>query len=215
MFRNLIQKALLLFCLITVNKVVASQHLKSNTYNKNSIKVSYSISDTADFNGQKAILIKDTSSSIVTNSNLNACQKTMLNFHRHKHFVGAKESQLVQKLSDSTWLVYYYFDNPWPLKNSDCVFVMTCSKSKNSKALSFRIKAEPDGLPKSKISRTKLYSVEYLFERIPGNNIQLVVTAKSSPAVFIPKWLVKASFPQVPVKSVRKLVKAISEISNN
>jgi hypothetical protein len=130
---------------------------------------------------------------------------------KHKDFQDDKESRIVQTLSENEWIVYYYTEVPWPFSDSDCVAKMTFSEDTTEKTAMFTFAAAPDMFEKQKVKRMTYYDMTYAFKEVGSGNVEITVTAQMSPVESVPRWMIKAAFPDVAVDVVRKLVQFAKE----
>ena len=64
--------------------------------------------------------------------NYEKCKAVIKNLNTHRAFLDYTEKSKVLKTYNSTeWLIYYFFDAPWPLPNSDCVSNYKMIKNKD------------------------------------------------------------------------------------
>jgi hypothetical protein len=175
------------------------------------IEVKYRISEKIDENGACEILIEDNATTTDSLS-LQKCISFMNDISKHKQFSGDKISEMVKTISDSTWVVYYYTDNPWPINNSDCVALMKYSRSSDKKTACFSFTAAPTEYESRNVNRMTNYNITYLFEDLGNGKVKILMSGRTSPPVKVPLWLIKSAFPKAPVDGLRKMVKLIKEM---
>ena len=122
-----------------------------------------------------------------------------------------REVQNVRTISDNEWIIYYYTNNPWPVKNSDCVSRMTFTENKEEKTATFALVATPSEYEKAKVNRMTHFNVVYTFKDLGNSKVKITMTGKSSPPVKVPMWLIKSAFPSAPANAIRKLVELVKE----
>jgi hypothetical protein len=176
------------------------------------IEAKYRISERIDENGARVTLIEDNSTTTDSLS-LQQCIAFMKDVSKHKQFTDDKISKMVRALSDSSWVVYYYTDNPWPINNSDCVAIMKYTVNPDNNSASFAFVAAPNEYESGNVSRITYYSITYLFEDLGNGTVKITMNGRTTPPVKVPLWLIKSAFPKAPAEALRKLVKGIKEIS--
>jgi hypothetical protein len=123
---------------------------------------------------------------------------------RHKEFMPDTEvSDVIQRYSPKEWLMYYYFDSPWPLPNSDCVTRMTLTEEQGWAR--FDGIAAADLHPRTEDRRMDKFEISYQFS-VDGDRTKLVVHSTMTPVVHAPDWLVSIWFPDGPAELVLDLI---------
>lgn len=128
----------------------------------------------------------------------------------HKYFL--ESTPITEKfkiLSENEWLAYYFFDAPWPLSNSDIVIKINRSRKDNN--LIFTATSISNDYKKSNVERMSKYKVIYTFEKINASETRITYNADYIPVGSIPKFLIKAWFPEGPANIVTNL----GEMKNN
>lgn len=205
----LIKSGLLIsFIFFFINLSAQDKDCKVKELDKGKITVKYCISEFYDEN--KLIQIKD-STTTIDNISLEKCISLMKDVQKHKLFTGDSKSKIVKTISDDEWIIYYYMDNPWPIKNSDCVSRMTFTENKEENTATFELVATPLEYEKKEVNRMTHFNVLYTFEDIGNGQVRITITGKTSPPVKVPKWLIKSAFPSAPANAIRKFVKLTKE----
>ena len=174
------------------------------------IELKYRISKRIDDTGVRVALIEDyttTTDSLC----MHKCISFMKDVTKHKHFAGDKISKFVRSISDSTWIVYYYSDNPWPVRNSDCVALMRFTESPDNKTAIFSLTAAPTEYESKGVNRMTNYNITYLFEDLANGKVRITMTGRTSPPVKVPLWLIKSAFPKTTANAIRKLATLIKQ----
>lgn len=126
------------------------------------------------------------------------------NSDNHKNFLeNTPKSEEVEKISDDEWIIYYYFDAPWPMADNDVVAKIIRVKEDNK--LIFTASAIANDYKKTKINRITTYQFVYEFEKVDDKTTKTTISADYIPAVSVPKFLIKTWFPEGPAKIVSKL----------
>jgi hypothetical protein len=140
------------------------------------------------------------------NVSLQSCISIMKDISKHKEILNEEVSEMIQTISDNEWLIYYYFDAPWPIPNSDCVTKMIFSEDVINKIASFTITAEPSSYAQSNVKRLTYYNVSYTFKDLENGSVEITSTAKLTPAVQAPDWIVKNFFPDGAARYLQRLL---------
>lgn len=174
------------------------------------IIVKYCFSKFLDEDGNDLLLIED---STITEAQIDfeKCVFLMKDVQKHKLFTGDSESRIVKTISDNEWIIYYYTNNPWPVKNSDCVSRMTFTENKDEKIAIFELVATPLEYEKGDVKRMQHFNVIYTFKDLGDGKVRITMRGKSSPPVKVPMWLIKSAFPKAPASAVRDIVKLVKE----
>jgi len=146
------------------------------------ISVRYNISGQTSENGDACLLIQDTKRTI-DHPDFEKCVSMMKDVSRHSEFTGDYSSEIIKRISDNEWLVYYYTKNPWPLSDSDCAARMVLTENLAEKTAVFTFTATPDAKE----------------------------TKKDIPRMKVSAWAVRSAFPGLPAGMIRKLAKLAGE----
>ena len=134
------------------------------------------------------------------------CVSIMKDISKHKVFMGEDGIKLVQTLGENEWVIYYYFNSPWPLPDSDVVNRMVFSQDSASKAAVFTLTAEPAMYPKQKVRRANYYNVTYKFKDLGDGRAEVTSTAEITPAIELPNWMMRAAFPGFAANILKKIM---------
>lgn len=138
------------------------------------------------------------------NASLDELDSYFSNSTNHKNFLeNTPESEEVEKISDNEWIIYYYFDAPWPMPDNDVVAKI--SRVKEGNKLIFTASAISNDYRKTKINRITDYRFVYEFEKIDNETTKITISADYIPAVSVPKFLIRTWFPEGPARIVSKL----------
>ncbi len=125
---------------------------------------------------------------------------------RHKEFMPDTEiSRKLKIYSTNKWLMYYYFDSPWPLPDSDCVTIMTMTEDVANKSVRFDGIAHAELHPMTEDRRMDKFEISYTFTA-QGDSTLLVVHSIMTPVIHAPDWLVNVWFPDGPADLVMDLI---------
>lgn len=198
------------FIFLFQNTIAQDKTCKVKKMDDGSILVKYCISKIYDEFGNKFIQIED-STTTVSHVDFNKCIALMKEVSKHKLFTGDAKSELLRVVSDNEWDIYYYTDNPWPIKNSDCVSRMSFTENKEEKIAFFKLVAKPLAYEKRNVSRMIHFNITYAFKDLGNGTVKITMTGKSSPPVKVPLWLIKSAFPSAPANAIRKFIAIIKE----
>ncbi|WP_281612665.1 hypothetical protein [Flammeovirga sp. SubArs3] len=137
------------------------------------------------------------------------CVHILKNVVNHKIIINEKESRLLDSISENKSLIYYFFEPTWPFKNSDCVAFMISSI--NNQKATFQIEASPSSYRSLGVNRLTDYSMTFTIKKLVSGKVEINTTAKISPAVNVPNFMLKAFFPQGPID----ILKRINQLSKN
>ncbi len=174
------------------------------------ITVQYRFSEQVDEEGQPKMLIEDLTTTTVQ-ADLESCINLMKDVEQHKEFTGDKISKIVKSVSDHEWIVYYYSNNPWPIKDSDNVSRLTMATDTSMTTVTFTLTAVPDEYEDKGVNRMEFYQAVYTFKDLGNDQVSIVIAGRSIPPVNVPDWLVKSAFPGTPAKSVKKMVTLLKQ----
>jgi hypothetical protein len=184
---------------------------REETLDDGAIKVWYRIYEMTDSLDKEITIIEDKTETSLDKLTLAKSIQTMQNIGSHYTFTGDKSSRLVKALSDTSWIVYYYADNPWPFDDTDCVAKMTMFKDVKNRSVVFELEAAPLAYPLQGVDRMVVYEVSYVFRVTETERLHIAITGKYSPPSAVPKWMLKMAFPEVTAEVLRNLVKQIRQ----
>ncbi len=144
--------------------------------------------------------------STTANVSYQNCISIMKDISNHKAILNEEISENLEKLSDNEWLIYYYFDAPWPIPNSDCVSKMIFSEDLINRIATFTLTAVPSLYEKKEVKRVTYYNVSYTFKDLGNGNVKMTSIAKLTPAINAPDWLVRGFFPDGPARYLQRLL---------
>lgn len=176
----------------------------------NRISVKYRISKQI-IDNEKSIPLIEYSVQANTKVPLSNFIKLMKNVSKHKQFEGDDNSELIRKLSDNEWLIYYYTKGRGPIPDSDCLLNMSISNNQNVSIVT--IVSSHLEEKKSKARRIKNYKYVYSFNENGDGTTSIVIDVKVSPPFAVPTWMIKTSFPKAPFKFCQNIIDLASEIN--
>lgn len=137
--------------------------------------------------------------------------KTLTDFNNYKTWMPqCAQSRLVARLSDNEYIVYLYFDAPWPVKDRDCVMRVKIDKDPVSGIITLTETSEPKYISQE----DNVVRIEQLISRwslIPkGEGSTLVINEHSSnPGGNIPDWLTNTQSVENPLATFGNLQQKI------
>ena len=137
---------------------------------------------------------------------LEKAEKFMRNSSNYKLFwEHADESKEIKRISENEWIIYLYFDAPWPMPNTDCVHHMTFQDN-GDKGFIVTAKPKPDAYEKKDVGRIQIYDAVFTFEDAGNGLTHLKLDVKFSPVGDPPKWMLNAWLPDGPIGIVTRLL---------
>jgi hypothetical protein len=196
--------------LLTITVRAQTNNWKTDKSDDRKITVKSFVSERKDEHGENVPLIEYVAST-TDFMNLQNCIKIMKDVSRHKEFLDTKINETVKLYSDNEWLNYYVFNAPWPFSPSDCVVKVSYYEDLKTKTVMYTLTATPTLVKSTEMKRFTYYNFTYAFKDIGSGKVEATVTAKMSPPVSVPLWMLRASFPGSAAEPLQKLVKLIKE----
>lgn len=138
------------------------------------------------------------------NASLEDLDTYFLNSENHKNFLeNTPKSEEVEKKSNDEWTIYYYFDAPWPISDSDVVAIINRTKEDNK--IVFTANVTPNDYNKSDTDRLTTYKFIYEFVKIDDKTTKITINADFISIGSVPKFLIRTWFPKGPAEIIRKL----------
>ena len=170
------------------------------------ITVRSKISDRVDENGESIQLIEYMATTIAS-VKMSDCISVIKNVSNHKVIRNDEVSKIVDTISDNEWVVYYYTNSPWPMPDNDCVAIMKFEENEQKQTATFWLNAAPSIIEKKEVDRITYYEAMYSFEDLGNDQVELSVSARMSPTIQAPSWMIKGCFPKGPADVLRKIIK--------
>ena len=182
---------------------------KQYTSKDGEIHVSSKISNGIDEDGNKLQIVEYKSYTTTNLVSLSSCSNLLSNISMHKEiFQNTEQSETIKVISEDEWLIYYFFNPPWPVPKSDCITTFKRFISEDQKTICFQGVATPDLFEEKEVKRMILSDAEYEFQEIETGEIKISIHSKFSPVVSAPKFLVNAWFPNGPIKVMENIIEA-------
>jgi len=122
----------------------------------------------------------------------------------HKRILNEKDVRVVSAASEPEKLLYYYFDAPWPVPDSDAVVRMVFTRDQAQSIYS--LSAMPARYPRQGVRRFELYDVTYAFKDLGNGKVEATTTARVAPPITIPSFMLSSAFPGAAADGLRNLV---------
>ncbi len=196
--------------LLTINVWAQTNTWKTEKTDHGKIIVKSNVSERVDENGNNVPLIEYIAAA-TDYMNMHNCINIMKDVSRHKEFLDLKTNEKGKTLSENEWLNYYVFNAPWPFTPSDCVVKVTFSEDLKAQTAVFTLTAAPTLMKSTSMKRFAYYNFTYAFMDIGNGKVEAIVTAKMTPPVNVPLWMLRSSFPRSASDPLQKLVKIIKE----
>jgi len=196
--------------LLTFTVRAQTNNWKTDKSDDGKITVKSTVSERKDVTGEQVPLIEYIATTIDF-MNMQNCINIMKDVSRHKEFLDTKKNETVKVYSGNEWLNYYVFNAPWPFSPSDCVVRVSFSEDLKAKTAVFSLTAAPALMKSTAMKRFSYYNFTYTFKDVGNGNIEATVTAKMSPPISVPLWMLRASFPGSAAEPLQKLIKIIKE----
>lgn len=176
-----------------------------NTISKDgTTKVNYTvyyIKDEADKKQQ----ILEYESEITANATLEQCVNAIRNADLHIQFLtDAKQSKLIEQISENEWTVYYYFNAIWPLSDYDSA-TKVVQENISENEVKITSVAAVDAYKDNGVGRLQINDAVYTFTKIDKTTTNIKLWVSVQPTIQAPKWLIKTQFPKLPAGIMQKL----------
>lgn len=175
------------------------------------VEVKSAIYDQTDGQG-KALQFVEYQATTRTSMRLEAFVSTLSQAANHSVFLENEASREIKALSDSESVLYYYFDFPWPMDNSDCVARMALEQDPVEGWARFTLTAAPDLVERKTVKRMQHYDVVYALRELGPSESELSVYSKIAATTRAPSWLVGAWFPNGPAGILGRIIRLSERI---
>lgn len=203
MIKNII--SIFFFCSALFGQSMTDSENWEIIYNKNNTKVETSYSDIILKNGEEETLVKWRLTA-VKEVDYDKCLRTIMNVDLHKQlFLHCEESRVISE-NDSTILVYYYYDNPWPAPNMDNIRTTTYNIDSVNNVFVYDQISTPEKYKKQDVDRLELSNIKYRLEKM-GNGLTKFEIEEEFLPEGAPIFLVKSFFPEGPLEFLERIIK--------
>jgi hypothetical protein len=174
------------------------------------ITVKYRISKRTESTGKEEQLVDYVATSTTT-ANMKKLISIMKDVSKHKEFMGQKESIKVKTISENECLVYYFYKGVWPYPSSDIVAKMAFNEDAIKKTATYTLTAAPTMFEDRSVKRLDYYNLSYTFKEFEKDKVEITITAKFTPAVQLPSFIMSTWFPDGPAGYIQGLIKLANE----
>ncbi len=185
--------AAVLLVLLSSSSALAEAPWKTATLDGGKTTVTHRVSERVDGAGRNVSV--EFTATILETVEAEKCVAIVGDIPKHAIFLAEKNVRLVRQISATEWLIYYYFDAPWPLDDSDAAVKMVLTEDPEKKTKTFTLKAAPEAFPRASVKRFGRYDVVYAFTDLGNNKTRAFTKAHLEPPLEVPVWMVEASFP--------------------
>lgn len=194
------------FMLTTVLAFGQEGDWKTEVSKDGKVTVKSHIEDTE--SGKHIFYISQTTTNQVS---LDQLEAFMRNSSNHKDFLeNTEESKEVKKVDENSWIMYLYFDAPWPMPNSDAVQKFTVNRTAST--LTITGKSSINDYKKTDVDRMSTNNISYQFVQKADKTIEITVTSDFEPIGSVPEFLLKSWFPKGPANIVKRLISGASKL---
>ena len=203
-------KFILIAVLIAQSAIFAGEKKwKTEVLDKGKITIKSAISERTV--GDQSFPLVEYVVSTTEKGDLATAVKILKDVTQHPYFLDLKKSVAVKKNSESSQVVYYVFNAPWPFSPTDCVTQMTEESNDDKTFYSFQLIANPKLYPNQDYKRFDFYDVKYSLKSTENGKIEIQIDAKFSIPAKVPLFLIRQGFPDIAADIMRKLVKRINQ----
>ncbi len=195
---------LIILLLITINLSAQENEWSTELSEDGKTEIVYAIYDSVNVGGDDVKFIEYTAKTTTTAS-LEKCAEVFNNPDMHKKFYEYTEkSDKIKNVSESEWIIYYYYTPPWPIADSDCVSKITEKRDSINNKIIFTSFSESSLLEMKDVTRSELNNITFTFTQINDSEVEIFIKAKLIPAVSAPKWMMSSWFPDGPAKTLKR-----------
>lgn len=188
----------------------SSMNWKRAVDSEEDIVVRYRIYNARDHSGENLTFVEDESIATAWAS-LDDCQRVMRDVAQHWTFTKDTSSSLIKRTSPSSWLIYYFSESLWPMKDVDRVMLMTQINNKEQRSITFQFHAEPSRAEHRGVPRMQLFDLAYVFTDLGNGKVKVHEKGRSNPPYHVPLWLIHSAFPKIPRESMKILVDKLED----
>ncbi|MCF7921568.1 MAG: hypothetical protein K9M55_02590 [Candidatus Marinimicrobia bacterium] len=196
--------------LLSGNLSAQTPEWKTAVRNHGKITVNYCVSERQDESGLKVPVIMYSAVTIDTISMKN-CIAIMKDASKYQELMDLEISKRITTISENDWVNYYYASPGWPLSDFDWVAKMTFSADTITNTAVFTSTAEPSLYKKTNVNRIAFDNETYAFKDLGNGETEVTVTIEESPAIKVPRWLMKIAIPGGAADFIRNIVNLAKE----
>ncbi len=152
-------------------------------------------------------------SATTTRVSLQNCVAVIQDASLHKLFFSNTEvSDKINDISENEFLIYYFYNAPWPLPNSDCVSRIRILPDILENKVTVSASAEPDLFEDKDVERAKLNNFTFIFQELRNEEVVITLYSKFSPVISAPNWMINAWFPKGPIEILERFIDLVETI---
>jgi len=195
---------LIIILLIPVSLLAQTKEWETEYSEDGKTEVTYAIYDSLNAEDEEVKFIEYTAKTR-TKASIEECVKVFNNPEMHKEFYEYTEkSDKIKDVNENEWIIYYYYDPPWPIANSDCVSRITMKTDSTNKKVVFTSFSEPNFIEKKDVTRSELNDITFSFIRINDQITEILIKAILIPETPAPNWMMSAWFPDGPAGTLSR-----------
>lgn len=195
---------LLIILLVQVSLFAQAKEWNTEFSEDGKTEVVYTIYDSLNTDNEEVKFI-EYKAKTRTKASIEECAKVFNNPEMHKEFYEYTEkSDKIEDVNDNEWIIYYYYDPPWPIANSDCVSRITMKTDSTNKKIVFTSFSEPNYIEKKDVTRSELNDITFSFIKINDKKTEIFIEAILIPETPAPNWMMSAWFPDGPAGTLSR-----------
>jgi len=169
------------------------------------VKVDYAVYYINDDDDDKKQQILEYEAEINANATLSQCVNILRNVDLHTQFLtDAKQSKLIEQISENEWTVYYYFNAIWPLSDYDSA-TKVVQENISENEVKITSTAAVNACEDKGVGRLQINNSVYTFTKVDDATTNIKLWVKVAPTIQAPKWLIKTQFPKLPAGIMLKM----------
>ncbi len=189
----------------STNTFAQSGEWKTETTKDKLVTVKSRVSKRASEDGKTTSQLIEFVATTTANVDIQSLIALLKNVGKHREFNDDSESELIKKVSENEWIIYYYSDVPWPVSDFDAVYKMIISEDKET--ATFTLTAAPTLYQKTKVDRLEYSNMKYEFKNLGDGNVKITLSTSTCPTTKVPNWLIRSNFPSGPADIFTKMIK--------
>lgn len=187
-----------IFILITINTSAQTIEWRTEYSEDKNTEVVYAIYDSI-ITEEEEVTIIEYRAKTKTSAALQNCAAIFNDPNMHKKFYEYTDvSEKLKDVSDSEWIIYYYYSPPWPIADSDCVSRITMITDSLNNKIVFTSFSESDLIEIKDVTRSELNDITFSFTQTNDKEVEIFIEAVLIPETPAPSWMMSAWFPEGP-----------------
>lgn len=125
--------------------------------------------------------------------------------HYNTWFARCQKSKLLARIGDNEYIVYLFFDAPWPASDRDCVIRVKVVKDDTTGAITVTQTSEPKYV-KEEANVVRVQQLVSTWKLVPTSTGTLVTNEyASNPGGNVPDWMVNTQSVETPMTTFQNL----------